>query len=59
MKCSICKRDLGKGYLGIIYNVNSIFLCEKCHDFFMKSGMLENIYNNFNEKIYIKKRVRK
>ena len=55
MKCSICKRDLGKGYNGRIYKVNNMFFCEKCHDYFMKTGMFKNIYNNFNEKIYIKK----
>ena len=56
MKCNLCKKDLSKGYGGVIYNVNNMFLCEKCHDYLMKAGMFENIYNNFNEKIYIKKR---
>jgi len=38
MKCSICKRDLGKGYNGTIYKVNNKYICEDCADKIAKQG---------------------
>jgi len=38
MKCSICKRDLGKGYNGAIYKINNKYICEDCADKIAKQG---------------------
>ena len=38
MKCSICKRDLGKGYNGKIYKVEGKYICEECADKIAEQG---------------------
>jgi len=38
MKCSLCKRDLGKGYAGVIYKINNKYICEDCADKIAKQG---------------------
>jgi len=43
MKCSICRRDLGKGYNGAIYKVNNKFICEDCADKIARQGGFKKI----------------
>ena len=43
MKCSICKRDLGKGYNGAIYKVNNKFICEDCAEKIARQGGFKKI----------------
>jgi len=38
MKCSICKRDLGKEYNGAIYKINNKYICEDCAEKIAKQG---------------------
>jgi len=43
MKCSICRRDLGKGYNGAIYKVNNKFICEDCAEKIARQGGFKKI----------------
>jgi len=58
MKCSICKRDLGKRYFEVIYNFNNMFLCEECEDMLSKTGFFVKKYNEMEwaREVYGKKR---
>ena len=58
MKCNICKRDLIKGYYGIVYTPFNMFLCEECEDMLSKTGFFVKKYNEMEwaREVYGKKR---
>jgi len=64
MKCSICKRDLGKGYNGAIYKINNKFICEDCADKIARQGgyvksLLEKGFSENKEQVQSKEEIEK